>query len=182
MRCLTDKEVSEWLAEHSIPEDPYRGESAPVHYLQFYPPSAYRRLDAFVRNFHLLIIPDSEAMVHMTDWGLYQPSEMIAIMGIRSSSEENRLLIHAPGHLLNSEEAETGISLFSLSASFAWSSYLYCPKQRSTLYNWEGDIFDFWTDCATMMDQMKLLLKQFELAETTQGELGADGKASPAIA
>jgi hypothetical protein len=181
MRCLTDKEVSEWLLEHSVPEDPYRGESSPAYYVQFYAPSAHRHLDAFVRNYHSLIIPDSESMIHMTDWGLYQPSQMIAIMGIRSSSDENRRLIHAPGHLLAPEEAETGVALFSLSASFAWSSYLYCPKQRSTLYNWEGDIFDFWTDCDATMEEMRLLLARSELAETTQGELDEDGKASPAI-
>ena len=181
MRCLTDNEVSDWLLAHSIPKDPYRGASTPANYVQFYAPSTHRHLDAFVRNYSLVIIPDSESMVHMTDWSLYQPSEMIAIMGIRSSCDENRWLIHAPGHLLAPEEAETGIALFSLSASFAWSSYLYCPKNRSTLYNWEGDIFDFWTDCDATMEEMMFLLAQSDLAETTRGELGADGKASPAI-
>ena len=166
MRCLTNQEVTEWLRKHSIPEDPYSGVSSPRYYLQFYPPLAHGFIDAFVRTYHLLMMPDSEAMVHMTDWSTYEPSEMLAIMGIRSMSEENRWLIHAPGHLLTPEESETSVALFSLSASFAWSSYLYCPKYNSTLFNWEGEIFDFWTDCVVMMAQMKRLLELFQLKET----------------
>ncbi|MFT5467320.1 MAG: hypothetical protein ACI8UO_002424 [Verrucomicrobiales bacterium] len=173
MRCVTDIEVSEWLCERSVPEDPYRGDTTPDHYVQFYTPSAHRRLDAFVRHYYERIIPDSETMVHMTDWGLYLPSEMIAIVGVRSSIDEKRRLIDAPGHWMTSAENETGISLLSLSASFAWSSYLYCPTQRSTLYNWEGEIFDFWTDSVAAVDELKLIMKQFGLAETAKGEQDA---------
>lgn len=174
---MTDTEISNWLRERSIPEDPYHGVTAPSHYLQFYAPSTHRQLDAFVRHYYEHIIPDSESMVHMTDWGLYEPSEMIAIMGIRSSHEEKRFLIDAPGHCLIPAEREVGVSLYSLSASFAWSSYLYCPTQRSTLYQWEGEIFDFWTDSMAVIDELKLSLKHFGFVETSTVEQAGDGNA-----
>jgi hypothetical protein len=105
----------------------------------------------------------------MTDWGLFQPSEMISILGIRLAQGDARKLIEAPGHCLGSDESEPGIALFSLSASYAWSSYLYSPIHRSTLYNWEGEIFDYWTDSIEALEEMKLLLTQFDLEETTKG-------------
>lgn len=123
-------------------------------------------LDAFTRHYYEQIIPASHTTVRMTDWSQYQPSEMIAILGIRSNANELRKLIEAPGHHLTPEESETGISLFSLSASFGWSSYLYSPTHRSTLYNWEGSIFDFWTDSRAAIENLKSLLKQFGLDQT----------------
>ncbi|WP_018970408.1 hypothetical protein [Rubritalea marina] len=170
MRCVTESEITEWLRERSIPKDPYHGDAAPRHYLQFYAPSTYQQQDALARHYYERIIPDSDSLIHMTDWSLYQQSEMIAIAGIRSSRGEDRMLIDSPGHTLMPSEKEIGISLFALSASFAWSSYVYSSLYRSTLYNWEGEIFDFWTDSAETVSEVKLILKQFDLSETNQGE------------
>jgi hypothetical protein len=80
------------------------------------------------------------------------------------------MLIDSPGHIFIPSENEIGVALFALSASFAWSSYVYSPHHRSTLYNWEGEVFDFWTDSAEVVSEMKLILKQFDLPETNQGE------------
>lgn len=168
MNCVTESEIDEWLRERSIPKDPYRGDSEPAFYLQFHAPATHRRMDALVRHYYDQMIPESESLVHMTDWGGYEQSEMVAIAGIRSSCGEGRMLIDAPGHILTSGEKDMGISLFSLSASFAWSSYLYSPQHRSTLYNWEGELFDFWTNSEQAMSEMKLVLKQLDLAETSQ--------------
>ncbi len=166
MHCVTDIEVEEWLYEREIPKDPYHHDSSPELYMQFHAPANHRRLDAFTRHYYERIIPESDSLVHMTDWGHYQESEMIAVLGIRSTHGDNRMLIDAPGHTLTWGQREIGISLFSLTASFAWTSYLYSAQNRSTLFNWEGEIFDFWTDDEEAIGEMKLVLKDFELAET----------------
>ena len=88
------------------------------------------------------------------------------IAEIRESRSERRSLIEAPGHELTPEEIELGVSLFSLSASFDWTAYLYSPLNRSTLYNWEGELFDFWTDSEGSFAEMDRILKQFELEKT----------------
>ena len=104
----------------------------------------------------------------MTDWSTYNQSEMIAISGIRLSESEGRVLIDAPGHALSFREKDIGISLFSLSASFGWSPYLYSPRENSILHNWEGDVFDFWTNSEETFTEMKRILHEFELSETGQ--------------
>jgi hypothetical protein len=180
MKCVTDSEIDDWLRQRSIPKDPYHRDSSPAFYLQFYAPKNHRRIDAFARHYYERIVPEADSLIHMTDWGLYQQSEMIAIVGIRSSRDEDRMLIDAPGHILPTGEKEIGISLFSLSVSFAWSSYLYSARDHSTLFNWEGEIFDFWTDSEHVVTEMKLILNQFDLTETNKGEQG--GADQPATA
>jgi hypothetical protein len=167
MKCLTENEISHWLDQHGIVGDPY-AKSHAAFYLQFDAPKKHQAIDGFIRRYYDLIVRSTDTLLHITDWGLYTPSEMIPVMGIRSLHSEARLLIEAPGHLLDSAEAETAISLIALTASFAWSSYLYCPTNRSTLYNWEGDVFDFWTDDPSLIAILKGILQDFDLQETAK--------------
>ena len=170
MRCLDNKAITDWLDSRSLSEDPYHRGSSHEFYLQFYTPNDHSTFDAFVRHYYDRIISDLDSLIHMTDWSLYQKSDMITVSGIRSSSGEDRMLIDAPGHVLPHAEMEIGVTLFGLSTSFGWSSYLYSQRHRSTLFNWEGDILDFWTDSEDRFSEMRLMIKQFELAETSNGE------------
>lgn len=165
MNCITESQIEEWLEQRSIQKDPYHSDTSPAFYLQFYAPANQRRIDAFVRHYYERIVPEADSLIHMTDWGLYEQSEMIAIVGIRSSCGEDRILIDSPGHILSSAENEIGIALFGLSVSFSWNSYLYSPQGNSTLFNWEGEVFDFWTDSEQSVSEMRLMLNQFELTE-----------------
>ena len=172
MRCVAENEITEWLDERSIPRDPYHRGSSHKYYLQFYAPSDHPKTDAFVRRYYERITPDSETLIHVTDWAAYEKSDMITVLGIRSSRGEDRILIDAPGHILPAPEEEIGVSLFGLLTSFGWSSYLYSATSDTTLLNWEGEIFDFWTNFEQDFDEMKLMLKQFNLAQTSNGEQG----------
>ena len=169
MQCLTENEISHWLRERGIPEAPYHQVPPTSFYLQFFTPPN-QSLSAFFRQYWALVIGGETALVHITDWGLYTASEMIPLMGIRALHSETRTLIDAPGHLLETHESETVISLMTLTTFFAWSSYWYSPSGHSILYNWEGDIFDFWTDDAAKMEMMKRLLVDFDLRETTEAK------------
>ena len=167
MHCVSGSQVSDWLSERSIPMDPYHGSVAPRYYLQFYAPARHAQLDALARHYYGRIIPNSDSLVHMTDWSAYQESEMIAMKGIRFERGEERPVIEAPGHILPPAENETGIALFGLSAAFGWSAYLYSPMDHSIFFNWEGEILDFWTESKSALAEMKLILKEFNLAETS---------------
>lgn len=163
---MTESEIDEWLLVRSLPKDPYHQKIGPDDYVQFSAPSSHQRLDAFIRQCFAIFVSESESLIRMTDWSLYQPSDMIAIDAIRSSQREFRLLIDAPGRHLAPEESELGIALFRLSALFGWSSYLYAPATRSVLLNWEGELFDFWTESEAKLMDMKAIMKQYDLHET----------------
>ncbi len=179
MRCLTHSECSEWLVSRSIAEDPYRSGSSVGYYLQFYAPAHHSQVDAFARSCFERVIPDETFLIQVTDWSLYRESEMIPILGIRRNSGECRPLIESPGHLLESSERELGVALFGLPASFGWSSYVYGFPSGSTIYNWEGEIYDFWTDSRAVFNAMKIILQEFDLNQTTEAErAGADNRCS----
>jgi hypothetical protein len=163
MKCLTDREVSAWLEEHGIPERPYEGREAPVHYLQLHAPGSYPRLEALIQAIHCRLAPGAGWLIQIEDWAHYTPSQLIAVQGIRALAGESRLLIDSPGHLIGPDEADTAISLSSLCAAFGWSAYTYSSLARTTLYNWEGEIFDFWTDCAELYAEMKSIVAEFSL-------------------
>jgi hypothetical protein len=53
-----------------------------------------------------------------------------------------------------------------VATGLGWTSYLYLPDQKTTLYNWEGEIMDFWTNSSTHHKTMTELIGRFKLKET----------------
>lgn len=168
MRCLTNAEVSAWLAECRITEAPYATtpETSPSQYVQAAVSRDYHCIDAFARHCINEILGIGVCLIHVTDWSLYQPSEMIVIDALRSHHGESRRLIDAPGHLFDASETETAVALFSLCASYGWSCYVYSGVDQSTLLNWEGEMFDFWTANPAKLTDFKALLRSFEFSES----------------
>ena len=170
MQCLTLTQISDWLSANHLPESPYHepADSPHRHYLQCSVPTSYLKQEAFMACYYEQIIPDAHSLIHITDWGLYRQTQMIAVTSIRSTVGESRNLVDAPGLLLDPQSQDHGIALFSLTTSFAWSSCLYSPPDRCILHNWEGELFHFWTDSDSQLHHMKTLIQQFNLQVTTE--------------
>ena len=100
MKCLTETEANAWLGARGITGDPYHS-AGPFegYYLQFRAPVSHRATDAFLRSYLDLRTPWDEALVHISDWSAYQPSEMLTIDALRGIGGESRWLIDAPGHV-----------------------------------------------------------------------------------
>lgn len=160
MRCLTPTETSRWLAERGLIGEPYYDKSpdSPTFYLQFHTPKTEDGIESLVRSYFGIIIPDQETLIEMNDWASYLPEQMEVVTAIRSQHGEDRWLIHAPGHLISAEDVEWGIRLFSTSVAFGWSSHVYAPVAGTTLFNWEGDLFDFFTESEELWLGMKDLV------------------------
>jgi hypothetical protein len=167
MICLTESEVENWLQDRSIPHAPYHSESAPTYYTQFYAPEGHRALDKFTRDYYAQIIGEGDTLVHVTYWSLYTESDMISIKALRNyETEEPRSLVDAPGHTICFADMDFGVSLFGLAGTFEWSAYVYSERNNSILYNWEGEIFDFWTDCKEVHEKLEAILLRFGLSQT----------------
>lgn len=163
MKCLTDIEQTELLSSWSVPEDPYHGSLSPTYYSQFYPPKQFRALQYFTLAYLEFFGADRPGLVAFTDWGLYAPHEMALIDTTRLAEGETRPLIEASGHHFGPEEKNKMVAAFSLGVAYGWSSYLYLPNHKTILFNWEGDIMDFWTDSAENFSQMASLLSTYKL-------------------
>jgi hypothetical protein len=167
MHCLNPTEQKEWLTRSGQVEDPYR-EGAPSSgklYRQFYTPPRLSQIEAFVAHY-LDAWESGEALLVVTDWPLYSPYEMKLIDLARLAHGEKRRLIDASGHLFPLDEKDDLVSLFSLTVAYYWSAYLYLPSAKTTLHNWEGEIFDFWTDDSQKYTTLLELQKSFRLNRT----------------
>ena len=167
MRCLTALEQKEWLATNDQVESPYSKSaiSKGKFYRQFCAPPRLAQVEAFASHF-LDIWKSGEALLVVTDWPLYRPYEMKLIDLIRMAHGEKRSLIDAPGHLFSLNEKNDLISFFGLSVAYYWSAYLYPPSAKVTLFNWEGEIFDYWTDDSENYETLLSLQKSFRLKKT----------------
>lgn len=166
MNCLTIAEQKLWLAQRGIFEEPYRNNESPKYYLQFYPPKHLRGMEAFSDYLNDLFWKEGEALLVFVDWPLYQPYEMRLVDHVRAAHNEKRWLIDAPGHVFAAEEKDDLISLFSLGIAFEWTSYLYFANAKVTLLNWEGVIFDFWTEDQSNLTSLLKAMADFKLEKT----------------
>jgi len=176
MICLDDKEQSELLLAWEVPEDPYHRPLRPRYYTQFYAPKDFKKQQQFTKSFLELFAPDQSFLVAFTDWSQYESHEMDLIQAIRLSNGEKRSLIQSSGHLFSAKECAMATACFSLAIGYNWSSYLYIPKNKSTLFNWEGEIMDFWSDSKSALVGMHKLLRAYGLDYTEDAKKALPAK------
>lgn len=161
MKCLTKEEITQWLSDQKVTPTPYNNVKPPARYLQFKLPPRPLANASFIRQFLQLIT--GEILVHVTDWPTYEPAEMAVVDALRHKWNESRNLIDAPGHLIPSNEPELVIALFGHTGNFEWNAYLYLPKDLATLYNWEGELYDFWSNDGDVHLALRKLADDFGL-------------------
>ena len=165
MNCLTQSEIERWLSDHSVTSAPYDSAESPTHYLQLPVPKRPLTNASFIRQF--LKLTHGEILVHVTAWPTFEPSEMAVIDALRRIWSESRNLVEAAGHLIPSDNPELAIALFGHTANLEWNAYLYLPRDQATLYNWEGELYDFWSNDKSTHIKLTQLVYEFGLAPTS---------------
>jgi hypothetical protein len=149
MKALTFEESNDWLASVGVKHDPFREKAKGA---QYYLTGALTDVSrsvsfAFVRNLLVYgLMPSGDVLLRISDWSLYQKDEMSVIDSFRSSFGECRSLNEANGHLFASAEMDHCVGLFNLTFAYGWSSYLYIFNPSLTFFNWEGEMFEFWSE------------------------------------
>jgi hypothetical protein len=146
MKTLTPEQCPRWLKDAGFNHDPFRGSGEASYHFMTGGLTDSRRSIAFARNLLQAIQPNSDHLLEITDWSLYQKDEMAVVQSLRASFGETRWLIKSPGHVFPPSDLDLGVGLFALTIAYGWSSYIYIPTPRLTIFNWEGDMFEFWSD------------------------------------
>ena len=166
MKCLTSHECREWISQHALTEQPYGTKTAPPYYIQFDAPERFSAITAFTNCLAENFWEDGPACISIADWALYEPYEMRMIELFRQAHLENRQLIDAPAHIFVREESNDLIGMFGLTTAFQWTAYLYLPASKITILNWEGVIFDFWSESEEHIVTLLKVLDFFKLRQT----------------
>lgn len=163
MKILGREEVSAWLAKHSQIEDPFEGPVDPPFRVPFKSPMSFRSCECFVRAFLNQIVEQGEILVVVADASPAEPCHELLSNAVRTSIGERRGISDAPGYLIGFPEREQAVAIFSLMVSFAWKCYLYADHRQIVLYNWEGTIFDMWSDAPKTLQDTTVLIRNFGL-------------------
>lgn len=163
MRILTPEQITNWISLHNQIEDPYLGEEQPLFRIQCYAPRNYTAIESFVEVFCDQIITSGDLLCHITDDSPTKPSRNIVLDDIRKNLYETRPLQDAPGLLAERNEMWNIIAIFSLICCFEWKGYLYGCHNQLILYNWEGEIFDIWTNSEIKHNEILDVVKSFQL-------------------
>ena len=141
MKMLTNQQCAEWLAQRGLVQAPYETSRHKMVGEQYSLPKAFCHVSSFVCSLIADVHPFDKALLHFTDWALYQPYEMAVITTLRSAHGQPGRLIDSPGHLFAANERDLLAGMMSLGICYGWSAYLYLDS-GITFLNWEGDILD----------------------------------------
>lgn len=168
MHWITSDDALKWIVAHGQLEDPYRDGSKSGLRIQFYAPTHYLAIEHFVRCCLTEILADSdEFLVLLTDWEPTEPCRDMVLNALRASTGEARSITQAPACIVSKDDPESAIALFALVVSFKWKAYLYGTYNQTVLYNWEGEIFDVWTDSPDLARALRTILQNFKLREVS---------------
>ena len=167
MRCLTIPETQEWLAARGVAPEPYHRRPVPSapYYTQFYTPK-FSVMRGFVDWLTLNYWDKGEALIHAWDWSSYQPPEMVLVDALRFTHGIQRPLVEAPAHVFGAEEKDQFIALCILTIAFEWQSYIYFPHGKVTLFNYNGEILDFWAGQESRFRDLKAILSDYRIEYT----------------
>ena len=168
MDCLTELETSDWLRTNCVTANTYDSSERPRWYVQFRAPRVDAAHVAIANLLREMSPGNAGVLIHVTDWSLYTPEQMLKFDSMRPSIE-TRPLIESAGHRFATNEQEDAVNLFAMATEFGWSSYLYLPDDVATLYNWEGDLFDFWSRDKFRLTAIIKIVGELELEITHAG-------------
>lgn len=163
IQFLTSPEISQWLKNVGQVEDPHTGETQPPFVAMFYSPVGHIPNECFARVFLAEIIREGEILIHITDFGHSNDASDFVFQSIWLADGESRSFYDVPACKIPQSDWEKAIAIFSLTASFGWKAYLYGARDQTTLYNWEGEIFDVWTSNSKHLESLARILHGFDL-------------------
>lgn len=165
MKCITEKEISQWLTNAGHDEKIAGSDSVKTTLIQFQAPDTYGAIENFMRCFFADIVIEGDMLIIVTDHEPEQESQLFVFNALRFHNDENRPIEQAPGFLIEAIEREKAVALFALVTSFGWKSYLYADHGKITLFNWEGEIFDVWISSEAKQLNLRRILNNFNLKE-----------------
>ncbi len=174
MKCLTDKECSEWLAKRGLTKDPYQAhKAAPPFYKQFRLPPHFGRMNAVFRAIVWNAEPFADALVHVTDWELYRPDEMEIVSRVITACGEAKPLVETPGHLFTGSERELIVGFIALVTGYTWSVYVYFDHGLTAL-SWEGELMDVWSVDQSRCAKICAAMQELKIEVTSNPETDSE--------
>ena len=171
MRILPLTEQARWLAAHALPTEPYeRGGEVFKFFLQFHAPKTLASIECFTKALLDYAGVGGDVMMTVIDTEAPYDYDERLFDKLRFPVGEPKTIVEAPAHLFSTDELDDLVPMFGLTVAWQWEAYLHMPHTRTVLLNWEGEVFDFWTDDRSVFAGVSEMLKTFGLSETESAQ------------
>ena len=134
----------------------------PEHHTQFYAPTRYSVIEAFVRRFVTDMVGEGDILIQVVDWSPFTPAQEYLVGRLWSPEAAGSCPSDGSACHLNSNETAAATALFSLTSCFGFQSYLYGTRDQVVLFNWESEIWDTWTSSFSKAKDILQLIEQFQ--------------------
>ena len=163
-KYITATECTKWLHDHNMVESPYGLKENKSKYCDQYKITKREEFSSEIieqmGSFKdgLLVFMDWN-FYHPEDWKYYKPYELPFIEMVHTTtSKQNPSFDKGSGFLYADDQRIELISHIKLSIELGWSVYLYPDSATTTLFFWEGELMDVWSDSKIIFSNLKKLL------------------------
>lgn len=159
---LPPAQCTKWLQDRNIVESPYGSKKSKSKYSDQY---KIVKREEFASEVVEKLEPFKDALLVVTDWNFYHPDDWqyykphqlpFTKMAHALIFEHNPIRYKGFGLLYIQNPAEI-VSHIKHCIEFGWSVYLYPDSADTTLYFWEGELMDVWSDSKTTFSNLKKL-------------------------
>ena len=179
MPCLTEKGLNKWLSSrgHAISEsDPNWPRAEPV--MQFYAPKTYQGTQCLVDTVLREVFEEGETLIVIDYAEPFDDCDQVIMEAMAKFLEGRHYNYfelppnHFPSFKFKKSEWSRAVALFTLLSTFGWNCFLYGSNNQLTLFNWEGEIYDFWTDSEVKRKNMNRIIRTFALKRIRRRKSG----------
>ncbi|WP_144062271.1 hypothetical protein [Cupriavidus sp. GA3-3] len=166
MKALSPSECSAWLKREGCRENPYGGkEFSPASYIQFAISKADGGVSQTIDCIRTLLGSPRTCLFQVTDWSRYAEHENSRLIDLESKTSGNPF--DAWGMVFDASEVDEMFECCFRVVQCGMSAYLYVPR-IATVYFWEGDLVDVWTNGPAMWDRLAQWLgsEQFRITSS----------------
>lgn len=140
MQFLGPAEWQDWCVARSVPLREVGWtrpavDAIPNHVVKLTYPTDSGRKVHLARRLFSLVASEGEALVLLDDWGVWPSNQHLPLLTrLREALGEHRLLIEAPGHLVDALDTDDAISIIAMSLFFFWDCYGISSSGRDAFY------------------------------------------------
>ena len=162
MKYISPQDASDWIRLHEIIESPYAIKPSNIPYKQYPAPKISSSLNPLVQRLvdskKALLVFTDWSFYHPDDWQYYKPHQIGFVEAMKDIATQYPDFSKGLALIYEAAEHAELISHINVSLELGWSVYLYPETASATMYFWEGDLIDIWSDSKSILAEADRLL------------------------
>jgi hypothetical protein len=149
MKYISPQAASDWIRALGTIEAPYSIKPSPLPWKQYPTPETASPVNTLVKRLvdakSALLVFNDWSFYHPEDWQYYKPHQLGFVEAMRGIASQHPGFSQGLALFFDAIEHDELTSHVSVSLELGWSVYLYPETASATVFFWEGDLIDVWS-------------------------------------